>query len=127
MPRGFRHAVIFDDSLNLLWRSSVHEAHLDHRFNRSVKSSAGGPATCARSYHVARPRSSVLSDPRPLEALPVRVCEDQRYLLIGCKIGECEQPEDATADSGMDAWVRKHFGLQLSLRPRTPEGLFAVS
>lgn len=48
----YRHTVLFDDSLNLLWQSHVHNGHLDHRFNHSFKGASGGSATCARSLRV---------------------------------------------------------------------------
>ena len=40
----YRHTLIFDDSLNMLWKSYAERATVDYRFNRTVKGSAEGSA-----------------------------------------------------------------------------------
>ena len=40
----YQHTLIFDDSLNMLWKDWADRAVVDYRFNRSVKGSAQGCA-----------------------------------------------------------------------------------
>ena len=47
MP-AFRHTIVFDDSLNMLWKGYPHRADVDYAFNRSVKGSAEGCAFAMR-------------------------------------------------------------------------------
>eukprot|EP00964_Phaeocystis_antarctica_P099751 scaffold65548_cov64-Phaeocystis_antarctica.AAC.2 len=44
----YRHTLIFDDSLNMLWKDYADRAVVDYRYNSSVKGSAQGCAAAMR-------------------------------------------------------------------------------
>ena len=46
----YRHTLIFDDSLNMLWKAYADRAAVDYRFNSTVKGSARG---CAAAMRIA--------------------------------------------------------------------------
>ena len=49
--QSWRHTIIFDDSLNLLWREYTHDAIIDHRHNRSVNKSLRGNAVAKHNIN----------------------------------------------------------------------------
>lgn len=102
-----RHTLIFDDSLNMLWKDFADRAVVDYRFNRSVK---GATRDCAHAMHISLQTKGSL---RLHTDLPFR--SDHAALSVQFWVrGLSAQFDGSRCDSPSAAW---HY-----VRPAQPSG-----
>ena len=49
---GWRHTIVYDDSLNMMWRDYLHEAQVNWQNSPSRGSRSSGPSNCAFSMRL---------------------------------------------------------------------------